>query len=311
MLIVVSNFFPKMLNLFAVCAARQREMEVIKRSEVIRRADERWADLYRNLSILTGQKSFGFIDGDYLYDALFHEEALISDFQRPNWLTDQLLAELLEMRKTEFRLFSLTHEMQRLTLGVFLNELKEKISQAIMPTNALTSDHYEDSDETGRVKKLNIYSTHDIFLFNMLAGLGMPIDEIPPFGAAVIFELFIDDRAESNFDESSTIRIWYLNETLKENYLDFRANPLRLPGFDRDRYTVKEFLASFAHLLMTPAEADRGCQVDGATGALDVSVGHPSYSSSSSGVYITVIVIESLVILLFVGLSVKRCIRSK
>lgn len=301
-----------MLNLFAVCAARQREMKVIFASDVIRRANERWAHLYQNLATLTGQKSFGFIDGDYLYDALFHEEALITDFQRPTWLTEELLGELLEMRKTEFRMFSLTIEMQRLTMGVFLNELREKISRAILPTNALTSEHYEDADETGQVKKLNIYSTHDIFLFNMLAGLGMPTDEIPPFGAAVIFELFIDELARSNFDESSSVRIWYLNETLKENYLDFKANPLRLPGFDRDRYTVKEFLDSFAHLLMTPAEADRACQLDGPTGLSDSSdSSYSSHSSGSSGVYIIVIVIESIVILLFVGLSVKRCIRSK
>lgn len=286
-----------MLNPFAVCAARQSEMRVAYESDVIRRANERWAGLYKNLTIWTGQKSFDFVDGDMLYDELlFLDRALINDPQKPEWLTKQLLTELKEMRKTSFEVLGVTPRIQRLTMGLFLNELKEKISRAIRPTSVLP--HYEDTDETGVVKKLNVYSTHDIFLFNLIQNLGFIMDELPPFGAAIIFELFVDRLARSNFEQSSSIRIWYLNETLTD-YLHFKANPLRLPGYDRDRYTVEEFLDSFAHLLMTETEAEIGCRFN--------NTGDPTISSNSSSTYIVVIVIESIVILLFVGLSVKRC----
>ena len=281
-----------MLNLNAICAAKQAEMRVVYSSDVIRRANERWADLYRNLSVWTGQESFGFKDGDFLFDALFEEKALIGDFQRPSWLTDEIMEELKRMRKTSYSVYGVTPRMQQLTMGCFLNELKEKISQAIVPSSP--GPHYEDSDDSGQVKRLNVYSTHDIFLYNLLADLGMPTDEMPPYGAAVIFELFVDRLARSNFGQSSSVQIWYLNETLADDYLNFKANPLRLPGYDRANYTVDEFLASFAHLLMSETEVDSGCKFDAPA----------AYSSSA---YIIVIIIESIVILLFVGQFVKQC----
>ena len=89
----------------------------------------------------------------------------------------------------------------------------------------------------------------------------------------------------------------YLNETLAENYRDFRANPLHLGSYadERVNYTAREFFSSFSHLLMSEAEARRGCEATSEEGP------------SGSGAYIIVIVIESIVIVLFVGLSIKRC----
>merc|ERR1711977_587060 len=112
-------------------------------------------------------------------------------------------------------------------------------------------DHYEDTDDLGDVKKLNIYLTHDIFLFNLLVDLAIPNNEIPPFGSAIIFELYADEAAKSNFDELSTVRMLYLNESLSEAFTEFKTNPLQLsayPQIGSNEYTVKEFLSSFASL---------------------------------------------------------------
>lgn len=291
-----------MLNLFARCAARQKEYEKIYAGQAIAEANKRWAPLYQNLSIWTGQPNFkDFQDGDYIYDSFLHQRMLIKDFSYPEWANEKVRKELKEMKLTKFRVFTMEEEIRRLTMGVFLDELRQKISKALLPSPKKIQ--YEDKDDLGDVKKLYIYSTHDIFLFNLLADLNIANHEIPPFGAAIIFELFTEQTAKLSFDQSldsSIVRIWYLNETLPENYLHFKANPLRLSRFapDHGNYTVREFFASFSHLLLSEAEADRGCRAPSET------------SPSSSGIYITVIVIESILIVLFVGLSVKRCMRN-
>lgn len=287
-----------MLNLYARCTAREKEYKRIYASKAIQELNKKWAPMYKDLSIWTGQPNFkDFEDGDYIYDAFYHQRMLIKDFKYPEWANETVQKELKEMKLTKFRMNSMTQEMRRIKLGAFFYELKQRVSKALLPSPKKMQ--YEDTDDTGEVKKLYVYSTHDVFLFNLLANLGTPIDEVPPFGAAVIFELYTDVTANLTLDESlssSIVQLWYLNETLSENYLDFRANPLQLGGYpgDRTNYTAAEFLSSFSELLLTEAEAQRGCEE------------MPEEASPST--YITVIVIESIVIALFVGLSVKRCL---
>lgn len=293
-----------MLNLFAQCTARKKQYDKIYADQTIAELNKRFAPLYGNLSIWTGQPNFkDFQDGDYIYDAFLHQKMLVPNFTYPEWASETVLKELKEMKLTKFRVFSLEEEMQRLTMGVFLDEIRQKISKALLPSPKKIQ--YEDKDDLGDVKKMYIYSTHDIFLFNLLADLSIANDDVPPFGAAVIFELFTEQAKKLSFEQSlnsSFVRLWYLNETLSENYLDFKANPLRMSRFPADHdgnYTVREFFASFSHLLLSETEAIPGCQAPSET----------SPSASSSGTYITVIVIESIVIALFVGLFIKRRLR--
>lgn len=294
-----------MLNMFAVIGAGQAEFDAVYSGATISEANRRWSALYKNLAAWTGQeRSFtDFQDADYIYDTFVHQKMLIENFEYPSWASEQVRSELEEMHRIKFAIFTATEPIKRLTMGVFLTELTEKISKAIIPTPK--RDQYEDTDDLGDVKKLNIYLTHDIFLFNLLVDFAIPNSEIPPFGSAIIFELYTDEAVESNFDQSSIIRIRYLNESLSKSFAEFKANPLRLSKYvqlGRNEYTVKEFLSSFASLLMSEAEADQACKVNS-----DSSV---AGGSSVTG-YISVIVIESIVILLFVALSIKRCVNKR
>lgn len=286
-----------MLNLFARCTARTKEYDKIYASNAIQELNKQWKLMYQNLSVWTGQPNFkDFQDADYIFDAFFHQRMLIKNFNYPEWASEQVLKELKEMKLTKFRVMSMGKQMRRLNMGVFLNELKQRIGKALLPSPKRMQ--YEDTDDLGEVKKLYIWSTHDVFLFTLLADLNIPNNEIPPFGAAIIFELFTDVAAKRSFDQSldtSYVRIFYLNETLPQSYLDFKANPLHLGAYSADRanYTVREFFSSFSDLPMTEAEARSGCEA--------------TIEENASGSYITVIVIESIVIVLFVGLSIKRC----
>lgn len=294
--------FLKMLNMFAVLKAGQAEFDAVYSSAMVSNANRRWADLYRNLANWTGQeRSFkDFQDADYIFDTLVHQRMLIEHFEFPDWATKEVRDELEAMHRLKFGIFTATHAIKRLTMGVFLTELTEKIGKAIVPT--AKREHYEDTDDTGAVKKLNVYMTHDIFLFNMLVDLAIPNLEIPPFGSAIIFELHTDSAAKSNFEKSSIVRIRYLNQNLSKTYSEFKANPLRLSKYaalGRDNYTVDEFLASFAGLLISEDEADQACRASSGSLATD---------RSNSTLYISVIVIESIVILLFVALCLKKCV---
>lgn len=301
MIYLLIELFSKMLNMFAVIGAGQAEFDEVYSSSMVSEANERWAALYKNLAIWTGQEqSFtDFQDADYIYDTFVHQKLLIENFTFPDWASKEVIRQLIEMHRMKFAIFTATEQIKRLTVGVFLNELTEKISKAIRPTPK--REQYVDTDDLGDVKKVNIYMTHDIFLFNLLVDLGIPNGRIPPFGSAIIFELYIDEAAESNFEESSSVRILYLNESLNETFIEFKTNPLHLSAYPQkgNEYTVKEFLSSFASLLISEAEADRACKGDRSV-----------VGSSNSVAYISVIVIESIVILLFVALSFKKCRRS-
>lgn len=282
-----------MLNMFAVLGAGQPEFDAVYSSSMVSDANRRWADLYWNLANWTGQeRSFKhFQDADYIYDTFVHQKMLIKTFEFPSWATSAVRDELKEMHRIKFAIFTANDRIKRLTMGVFLAEITGKIRKALMATPK--RDHYEDTDDTGQVAKMNIYMTHDIFLFNLLVDLGIANTEIPPFGSAIIFELH-------QVNESSMVRIRFLNENLSMNYREFKANPLRLAKYadlDRNDYTVNEFLYSFSDLLMSEAEADRACRRN-----TDSPVGNHSVA------YISVIVIESIIVLLFVVLSIKKCL---
>lgn len=285
-----------MLNMFAVIGAGQAEFDAVYSSAMVSDANRRWTGLYKSLANWTGQEhSFrDFQDADYIYDTLVHQKMLIEHFEFPSWATKEVRNQLEEMHRLKFGIFTANDQIKRLTMGVFLNELTEKIGKAIMPTPK--REHYEDTDDTGEVKKLNVYLTHDIFLFNLLLDLNIPNTEIPPFGSAIIFELYTDPTAKSNREKSSMVRIRYLNENLSKNYTEFKANPLRLFGslsnLNQENYTVKEFLSSFSGLLISQDEADRACRGNGL---------------SSLTTYIVLIVVESIVILLGVMLFVWKC----
>ena len=199
-----------MLNLFARCTARTKEYKKIYASKEIVEVNKKWAPLYKNLSVWTGQTSFkDFQDGDYVFDAFQHQKMLIEGWKYPEWASETVQKELKEMKLTKFRVMCTEEQMQRLTMGVFLDELKQRVSKALLPSPKRMQ--YEDTDDLGDVKKLYIWSGHDIFLFALLADLRIPNDEVPPFGAAVIFELFTDTTAGLNFEQSldsSIVRIW-------------------------------------------------------------------------------------------------------
>ena len=111
------------------------------------------------LTYFTGENVTYLMPADYIYDILNNEHLLIKDYEYPKWASKGILDSLEDLHEAKFRMFSQTKAMQRLRLGVFLNELTERIRNAAAPPETEKGSHLVDEDDIKEVKKLNIYST--------------------------------------------------------------------------------------------------------------------------------------------------------
>ena len=84
---------------------------------------------------------------------------------------------------------------------------------------------------------------------------------MPDFGASIIIELHETEGNNSklNWDESNYIRMRYMNETSTDNYLEFKSYLLKVTNLN-ENCTVKEFLSSFAGLLITEKQWNNECE---------------------------------------------------
>ena len=103
------------------------------------------------------------MDADYIYDTLEAESNVIENFTYPEWATEEVLNNLKACHLAKFKLFGQTKRLQRLRLGVFLNELTTKIREAIKPVEK-EKYHYTDA-EPNSVRKLNIFSTVSKYIY--------------------------------------------------------------------------------------------------------------------------------------------------
>lgn len=93
-----------------------------------------------------------------------------------------------------------------------------------------------------------------------MKALNIPNNQIPQYGSALIIELYENRTSIADWDVRSFIKLRYLNETLSDG-LNFKINPLKIQTLeDKERYTVREFLSSFSHLLMENDEMDEQCR---------------------------------------------------
>ena len=77
----------------------------------------------------------------------------------------------------------------------------------------------------------------------------------PPFGAAILFELHKHNETATDWNESSSIAMFYLNDT-QSNV----AHPLRIPDcLDAEHCTVKRFAASVSDLVLTRQQWAKEC----------------------------------------------------
>ena len=92
-----------------------------------------------------------------------------------------------------------------------------------------------------------------------MIALDIPNDLLPNFGSTIIFELHQQNKTNSKlyWDESSSIRILYLNETETHN-----LHLLKIPArFNTEICTVRQFKEAIHDLILTPEQWIEECEL--------------------------------------------------
>lgn len=96
---------------------------------------------------------------------------------------------------------------------------------------------------------------HDFFISALLNGLRVFNGRSPPFGAAILIELHEHNETAANWNERSSIAMFYLNDTTSEI-----AHPLRIPEcLDVEHCTVKQFATSVSDLALSREQWVKEC----------------------------------------------------
>lgn len=184
-----------------------------------------------------------------LYDTFAIEKSY--NLTLPDWLKPDILNRMKELNKLDYTWVSSTRNLQRLRTGLFLTDLKTKMEKIIKKTKLIKSD------ELGR---LNIYVTHDYFIAALLLGLKIYNDQIPTYGATVIFELHQEDELNPDLNKTN-IKIFYLNKT--EIDKTYEPHLLKIPECaDLEICTVEKFFNSISDLTINTDQWIKECKLN-------------------------------------------------
>ena len=82
--------------------------------------------------------------------------------------------------------------------------------------------------------------------------------KIPPYGSTIIFELHYNNETKANWNEASSIKMFYLNETATDN-----LHPLNIPAcVDANNCTIKQFASKISDLIITPKQWFKECELN-------------------------------------------------
>lgn len=263
------NYMDSMLYPSSTCSAAYEEAAKIENSNYVKSINKKYENLYKYLTLNAGQQINDIVHASYLYDNLKIEQA--HGYQIPVWATDKVLEELKDLNVISFITMGLTRRIQKLRSGVLLNDLAEKIKMLVKKPTPKKKLLVDDA------KKLNVYSTHDSFLAVLLEALQINNKLPPPFGSTVIFELHQNNESGANWDESSSIKIFYFNETEKNDpYL------MKIPACqDTDICTIKQFISSISDLLLSPQAWIKECKKSLVKETLKLTSGNRSIISEN------------------------------
>ncbi|RWS22182.1 lysosomal acid phosphatase-like protein 3 [Leptotrombidium deliense] len=131
----------------------------------------------------------------YLIDNIISSRA--HNLPIPVWINETILKQFDDIANHYYAFFCTTELQQRLSAGMFLNEI-------IKQMNAIQKHR--------KFQTVKIYSTHDFLIIELLSALGVINPKPPPFGSTIMFEFWSDNNETKNF-----VRLYYLNDTYSEN----------------------------------------------------------------------------------------------
>ena len=97
-----------------------------------------------------------------------------------------------------------------------------------------------------------------MFIYALLMALDIQNNQMPPFGSTITFELHQQNSTNLNldWDESNSIKIFYLNETETNN-----PHLLKIPACSETEIcTVRQFKKQIFDLILTPEQWIEECE---------------------------------------------------
>nr|XP_055379800.1 prostatic acid phosphatase-like isoform X2 [Condylostylus longicornis] len=177
--------------------------EIMNENENIKDLMERSAELYKNLTEITGLEIKTPDDVSSLYSTLKAEKEY--GLTLPKWTMDYFPDKMQENAELSYNFNIYTKEMQKIKSGPFIkkmsNEWKAKRDNTLSPST----------------RKLYIYCGHDSSIVNFLYALGVWKTQFPGYSVMAIFELY--STTEGDYE----VRIYQKDEG--ENPI-----PLTIPG---------------------------------------------------------------------------------
>jgi lysosomal acid phosphatase len=148
--------------------------EVLKSPE-IRKLDEENQNLYRILSVNTGENISSLLDVELLHGTLEAEE--FAGWELPDWTEGVFPSKTLPIAERYLRLITETPFMKRIKAGPLMSEIIENM--------------FSNKNNLPQEKSINIYSAHDVTLVNLMNSMAI-LDQTtnkPRFASALAIEL--------------------------------------------------------------------------------------------------------------------------
>ena len=181
-----------MLNFQSPCKKRDDLRDRLRHEGDQLQFNQRNQKLYRFLETHTARSIKNAFDVLILHDTLHLAEQ--AGIQLPDWATNEVMQQLLEIGFMEFVFEAATLEQRRLTGGFFFQDLLH---------------NFQNKTPSKPEKKVLLYSTHDMNIALLLQVLNHYVPKLTPFGATILFELYLEQQnAVANY----FVKIYYLEE---------------------------------------------------------------------------------------------------
>lgn len=181
-----------MVNFQSPCKKRDDLRDRLRHEGDQLQLNQKHQKFYHFLETHTARSIKNTFDVLILHDTLHLAEQ--AGMKLPDWATEEVMQQLLEIGVMEFVFEAETLEQRRLTGGLFFQDIL---------------DNFRNKTPSNPEKKVLFYSTHDMNIALLLQVLNNYVPKITPFGATIIFELH---REQQNAVENDFVKIYYLEE---------------------------------------------------------------------------------------------------
>lgn len=185
-------------------------------TEEIRKHEEANSQLYKFLTMKTGENISSFAETEYLHNSL--DAMKTAGWDLPEWTSSVFPIKTREIAARYLRFLTESHFMKKVRGGPLLTEI---VKSMIDKSQKLTE------------KSIAIYSGHDVTLVNLMNTMNIlnQTDQVPNFAAALVIEL----HAESADEEEMEVKIFYYRNERDtdplEMVIDGCASPCSLSKF--------------------------------------------------------------------------------